>query len=103
MYAKRFAAAAAGLCLMWGTAQAGNETTEQPSAAAPAQAPGAVGGTNGGVVVIEIGPAQGGGEPSAEDVAAMQMLLLQFLLMQSEGAGNAEMIDRSRAPAGVGI
>jgi hypothetical protein len=102
MYAKRIAAAAAGLCLMWGTAQAENDSAQERGAAAPAEAPEAVGATN-DVVILEIAPAQGPGAASAEEIAAMQMLLLQFLLMQSDGTGNAEAIDIPRAPAGVGI
>ena len=95
-YSKPIAAAVAGLCLMWGAAQAGNEGV----GAAPGQPPEAVGATN-DVVIIELGPAQG--TPSAEDTAAMQMLLLQFLLMQSDRGGNAEGFDVPRAPAGVEI
>jgi hypothetical protein len=100
-HAKPIAAAVAGLCLMWGIAQAGNDSAQAP-AAAPAEAPEAVGATN-DVIIVEIGPAQGGGAASAEDLAAMQMLLLQFLLMQSEGPGNAEVIEMPHAPSGVGI
>lgn len=100
MKAKQIAAALAGLCLMWGTAQAGNGNAQQPNAASPVEAPEAVGATN-GVVILEIGPAQG--SASAEEIAAMQLLLLQLLMMQSEGGANAEMIDVQRAPTGVGI
>ena len=101
MKAKRIAAALAGLCLMWGTAQAGNENVQEPNAASPAEAPEAVGATN-GVVILEIGPAQGNAA-SAEEMAAMQLLLLQLLMMQSEGGANAEMIQRPHAAGGVGI
>jgi hypothetical protein len=86
---------------MWGTAQAGNERAQQERNAASAVAPPeAVGATN-DVVILELGPTQRGA--SAEESAAMQMLLLQFLLMQSEGAGNPEMIEVPRGPVEISI
>jgi hypothetical protein len=105
---KVLAAAAAGLCLTWGGAYAGPaapDTTQdlQPQASSPANVPEAVGATN-DIIVLELGPMQGG-PASAEDMAAMQMLLLQLLMIQSEmGAAGGEMPMLAPAPnPGVGI
>ena len=100
MFAKKVAAAAAALCLMWGTAQAGNENAQPPGAASPVEAPEGVGATH-DILILELGPIQGGGA-SVEDVAAMQMLLLQLLMMQS-GAVGGEVLDAPRAASGIGI
>jgi hypothetical protein len=102
MISKTLAVAAAGLCLTWGGAYAGPDSQEpQPQAASPADAPEAAGATN-DVIVLELGPMQGG-PGSAEDAAAMQMLLLQLLMMQSgTGEGDAPM-NAPGAPAGTAI
>src|SRR4051812_14313570 len=82
MFSKRLAAAAVGLCFTLGTAYAGAEGVpgSQPEAVPPN-----TGATGDGVIILELGPSQGG-PASAEEAAAMQMLLLQ-LLMQSQGGG----------------
>jgi hypothetical protein len=102
MYSRQIAAAVAGLCLMWGTAQAGNDGAAQERNGAAAVAPPEAVGATSDVVILELGPTHRGGA-SAEESAAMQMLLLQFLLMQSEGVGNPEMIDVPRAPVEISI
>lgn len=101
MNAKTIAAAAAGLCLMWGTAQAEDEAAQQRSPASPIEAQDAVGSTNGGAVVREVGPTQRGA--SAEDMTAMQMLLLQFLLNRPDSAANPDAFEVPRAPTMIGI
>ena len=91
MISKKLAAAAIGLCLTWG-AYAGPGTVQdpQPRAAAPAEAPQAIGATS-DIIILELGPMQGG-PAGAEEMAAMQMLLLQLLMMQSGiGAGELQM------------
>ena len=101
MFSKRIAAALTGLCLIWGTAQAGPAHTEAPQAAVPGDVPAGVGATGNDVIVLEIGPAPGAGPMSAEEMAAMQ-LLLQLLMMQSEPTGAAPM-GGPMAPGGTGI
>ena len=100
MVSKKLAAAAVGLCLTWGGAYAGPGMVQdsQPLAAAPAEIPENVGATN-EVIILDLGPMQGG-PAGAEEMAAMQMLLLQLLLMQAEtGAGEIQMI----APPAPGL
>jgi hypothetical protein len=103
---KLAAAAAVGLCLTWGSAYAGPEMLEdsQPQAAAPADVPEGVGATN-DVIILELAPAQGGEAAGAEDNAAMQMLLLQLLMMQAqmEGGAGAEAQMSAPTPGMVGI
>ena len=103
MNVKRIAAALIGLCMTWGTAQAGpGDSLAQaaPPAAIAGDAP--VGGTGGDVIILELGPMQGG--HSAEDMAAMQLLLLQLLLMQSGAGGAPDMfMIEPMAPVGTGI
>ena len=92
MFSKQLAAAAVGLCLTWGSAYAGPETVQdpQPQATTPADIPEAVGATS-DVIILELGPMQGG-PAGAEEMAAMQMLLLQLLMMQAEmGGGELQM------------
>ena len=92
MIPKQLAAAALGLCLTWGGAHAGALMVQdsQPPAASPAEVPGGVGATN-DVIILELGPMQGG-PANAEEMAAMQMLLLQLLMMHAEmGAGEIQM------------
>ena len=94
MFLKRIAAAIAGLCLICGTAQAAPEA---------AQAPEAAGATSDGVIILELAPIQGG-PASAEEMAAVQLLLLQLLMMQSEPRSGGETLTvPSQAPTGVGI
>src|SRR4051812_15754262 len=102
MSSKFVAAAFAGLCFIGGAAIAGPENAQgpQPQAAAAADTPEAVGATGNDVVILEIGPATGGSTP--EENAAMQMLLLQLLLMESEG-GSVDMAPAPSATPGVGI
>ena len=93
MISNKLAAAAIGLCLTWGSAYAGPEMVQdpQPQAATPADVPHGIGATN-DVIILELGPMQGG-PGGAEEMAAMQMLLLQLLLMQAEmGTGEVQMI-----------
>ena len=93
MIGKKLAAAAVGLCLTWGSAHAGPDMVQdpQPQAAIPADVPPGVGATN-DVIVLELGPIQGG-PGGAEEAMAMQMLLLQLLMMQADmGAGEVQMI-----------
>jgi hypothetical protein len=61
MVSKQLAAAAIGLCLTWGGAYAGPEMAQdsQPQAASPADVPPNIGSTN-DVIVLELGPMQGG-------------------------------------------
>ena len=101
MFFKRIAAAIAGLCLVCGTAYAAPE-----AAVSPSETPEAVGATGDGVIILELGPMQGG-PASAEEAAAMQLLLLQLLLMQSQmqmesGGGEMQMIAPKQS-TGVGI
>jgi hypothetical protein len=99
MFFKRIAAAIAGLCLVCGTAYAAPE-----AAVSPNETPEAVGATGDGVIILELGPMQGG-PASAEEAAAMQLLLLQLLLMQSQmesGGGEMQMIAPKQS-TGVGI
>lgn len=103
MFSKKLAAAAVGLCLTWGGAHAGPEMVQdpqQPQAATPEQVPPNVGGTN-DVIILELGPAIGG-SGSPEEMAAMQMLLLQLLMMQSEMGGEVQMT-APKAPGLTGI
>ena len=103
MLTKYLAAAAAGLCLTWGGAYAGPDANQdpQPRAASPADVPEAIGATQ-DVIILELGPMQGG-PASAEEMAAMQMLLLQLLMMQSEmGAGEVQMTAPAK-PVGISI
>jgi hypothetical protein len=102
MMLKTLAAAAAGLCLTWGGAYAGPDITDsQPPAASPGDVPEAVGATH-DVIVREVGPMQGG-PANAEDAAAMQMLLLQLLMMQSEMDGGETPMNAPGAPTGTAI
>ena len=103
MFTKVLAAAAAGLCLAWGGAYAGPDKNQdpQPQAATPAQIPEAVGATN-DVIILELGPMQGG-PANAEEMAAMQMLLLQLLMMQSEMGGGELQMTNPNKPVGIGI
>jgi hypothetical protein len=102
MIVKKLAAAAIGLCLTWG-AYAGPEIQDsQPQAASPAEVPPNIGGTS-DVIILELGPAVGG-TGSAEEQMAMQMLLLQLLMMQAEmGAGGEIPTTAPMAPGLTGI
>ncbi|HEX2827339.1 MAG TPA: hypothetical protein VHP37_13405 [Burkholderiales bacterium] len=107
MFAKKLAATAVGLCLTWGSAYAGPEMVQdaQPQAGAPADVPPNVGGTN-DVIILELGPSPDGTPPGPEEMAAMQMLLLQLLMMQSEmapSAGGEMQMTAPRAPGLTGI
>jgi hypothetical protein len=104
MNSKTIAAAFTGLCLTWGAAHAAPEPVQEPQAASPVEVPEAVGATN-DVVILELGPTQGGVPGNAEEMAAMQMLLLQLLMMQSQmGADGGEMpMIVPSAPGGTGI
>jgi hypothetical protein len=98
MKSKRIAGAIAGLFLLWGTAYA-----EQPPAASPGDAPNATGATGPGVLIFELQGSQPGVQPSVEEIAVMQMLLLQLLMMQPEpGNGEIQIIAPMSGP-GVGI
>ena len=103
MVSKQLAAAAIGLCLTWGGAYAGPEVAQdsQPRAASPADVPPNIGSTN-DVIVLELGPMQGG-PAGAEEMAAMQMLLLQLLMMQAEMGGGEVQMHAPPAAGMVGI
>src|SRR5689334_19301257 len=103
MVTKRIAAALTGLCLAWGTAFAGPSITDAPQAAVPGNVPEGVGATGNDVIVLEIGPAADGSTMSPDEVQAMQLLLLQLLMMQSEGGGAPEMPMGAPASTGTGI
>lgn len=81
---KRLTAALASGLLLWGSAYA----EQQPENAAP---DGATGATAPGVVILEL---QGGGpgaqQASPEEMLAMQLLLLQLLMMQGNPGAAAE-------------
>jgi hypothetical protein len=83
---RHIAAAAAGLALIWGAAHAGSEATQgSPAECAPAlsaQSPQGVSAAANDAFVLELGPTQG--QAGQEEMAAMQMLLLQLLMMQQE-------------------
>ena len=98
MFLKKLAAAGVGLCLTWG-AYAGPEMVQDPlpQAASPADVPPNVGGTS-DVIILELSPMQGGAA-GAEEMAAMQMLLLQLLMMQAEMGGEVQMT----APTAPGL
>ena len=80
MKSKPLIAALTGLCLLWGSAHAVDP-----------QAPGAAGATGPGIQMRELQGAQPAGEPSPEEVLAMQLMLLQLLMMQSEPGGGDRM------------
>jgi hypothetical protein len=103
MVSKQLAVAAIGLCLTWGGAYAGPEMVQdpQPQAASPAGVPENVGATN-DIIVLELGPMQGG-PAGAEEMAAMQMLLLQLLLMQAEMGGGELQMTAPPVPGLTGI
>ena len=97
--------AAAGLLLILGVAQAGPEGRQaapaRPQAGAAAEVPQASGATGSDVIILELAPRQG--QASDEEIAAMQMLLLQLLMMQQEmGSGEVQMM-RPDAVPGVEI
>ena len=97
MLFKKLAAAGVGLCLTWG-AYAGPEMVQDPHhAASPADIPPGIGATN-DVIILELSPMQGGAA-GAEEMAAMQMLLLQLLMMQAEMGGEVQMT----APTAPGL
>ena len=94
MFLKRIAAAITGLCLICGTAHAAPEAVQTPEAS---------GATGDGVIILELGPIQGG-PASAEEMAMMQLLLLQLLMMQSEvQSGSETLFVPSQKTTGVGI
>ena len=103
MFSKKVAAAAVGLCLTWGGAYAGPGAVQdsQPRAASPADIPANIGATN-DVIILEIGPMQGG-PAGAEEMAAMQLLLLQLLMMQAEMAPGEIQMTAPAAPGLTGI
>jgi hypothetical protein len=94
MFLKRIAAAIAGLCLICGTAHAAPEAAQTPEAS---------GATSDGVIIFELAPVQGG-PASPEEMAAMQLLLLQLLMMQPEmQSGGETLIVPRQTTTGVGI
>ena len=94
MFLKRIAAAIAGLCLICGTAHAAPEAAQTPEAA---------GATSDGVIILELAPMHGG-PASAEEMAMMQLLLLQLLMMQPEvQSGGETLFVPSQTTTGVAI
>ncbi|MEA3153901.1 MAG: hypothetical protein QOK44_1490 [Betaproteobacteria bacterium] len=96
---QQIGAAATGLVLIWGAAQAGPDAVHgAPAQSQPrvaAQVPDGAGASGNDVIVLEVAPTQGASE---EEVAAMQMLLLQLLMMQQEmGDGQSQIAPRSSA------
>ena len=77
---RRVTAALTGALLLWGSAYA----QQQPDTAA---IPDSSGATSPGIVILELQGGQGA-QPTAEETLAMQLLLLQLLMMQSEAAGS---------------
>jgi hypothetical protein len=98
MNTKQIGAAAAGLLLVLGAAQTGSEGLQgRPPAGIAAEVPQGAGATGSDVIVLELAPMQG--QASDEEIAAMQMLLLQLLMMQQEmGSGDAQMMRPSLVP-----
>jgi hypothetical protein len=85
MNAKRLAAAAAGLSLLWGAAAVAQDRAPAPARSGlEAQVPPSSGATANDLLILEVVPGQG--QPTADEMLMMQMLLLQ-LLMQAEPPG----------------
>jgi hypothetical protein len=101
MIAKRFAAAAAALSLLCGTALAGQERTHGQVQAIEAETPHTLGAAGNDFIVLELTPAPGQ-QHSAEDMLMMQMLLLQLLMQQEPSSGETQIIVPSAA-SGVAI
>jgi hypothetical protein len=98
---QRIGAAAAGLVLVLGVAQAGSETGQaapaRPQAGLAAEVPQGTGAMGSDVIVLDLAPMQG--QASDEEIAAMQMLLLQLLMMQQEmGSSEAQMMRPDSVP-----
>ena len=101
MNAKRLAAAAAGLSLLWGAAAVAQERAPaQPRPGLEAQVPPSTGAIANDFVILELVPGQG--QPTADEMLMMQMLLLQ-LLMQAEPPGSEAPNVVPNAPTGVAI
>ena len=104
---KQIAAAAAGLVLIWGAAYAGSDAPSnapaQSRSDAATEVPPNVGGTGNDVIVLEITPTPGQPQPSEEEVAALQMLLLQLLMQQQEVPAETAPILAPSATMGVSI
>ena len=102
MNTKQIGAAAAGLLLLLGAVQAGSEGLQaRPQAGIAAEVPQGIGANGSDVIVLELAPMQG--QASDEEIAAMQMLLLQLLMMQQEmGSGEVQMM-RPNPALGVEI
>ena len=95
MNARRLTAVLASALLLWGSAYA----QQQPDTA---NVPESTGATAPGVVIVELGGPSA--QPTPEETLAMQMLLLQLLMMQSEAApsaGDVQIVAPS--PTGIGI
>jgi len=83
---KRLTAALASGMLLWGSAYAEQKQPENT-------APDATGATGPGVVILELGGAPGtpgAQEASPEEQLAMQLLLLQLLMMQADPSARGE-------------
>ena len=95
----RLTAALASGLLLWGSAYA----EQQPENTAPD----ATGATGPGVVIIEVPGAQpgtpGAQQASPEDMLAMQLLLLQLLMMQAEPAAGEMPVSPATATHGSRI
>ena len=95
MKSKRLTAALTSALLLWSTAYA-----EEPKAPGPADATGATGP---GVLMLELQGSQPGAQASPEELLAMQMLLLQLLMLQAEPSGSEIQIISPTTGSGTGI
>ena len=96
---KRLTAALASGMLLWGSAYA----EQQPENTAPDAATGSSGP---GIVILELqGGAPGAQQASPEEMLAMQLLLLQLLMMQADPgmAADAPLGAPAMAGPGTGI
>ena len=92
---RRVTAVLASALLLWGSAYA----QQQPDTA---NLPESSGATSPGIVILEL---QGGSaaQPSPEETLAMQLLLLQLLMMQSDAGASGEAQMFAPGVTGTGI
>ena len=94
---ERLTAALVSGLMLWGTAYA----EQQPETTTPE----ATGATAPGIVILELQGGQPGAQQgSPEEMLAMQLLLLQLLMMQGDPAAGADVpIAAPGAKQGIGI